>query len=102
MMRAGLVLLKKAPYSTDLIADLGSWVDVFRRIATAPKGLDALRLLFEYISTTSDADPDNVREFARLIGPIAEKVYMTAAEKLTELGRKEGQAAEPSFGCALQ
>lgn len=91
MMRAGLILLKKAPYSIDLIADLGSWADVFRRIAAAPNGLDALQLLFEYISTTSDADPDNVREFARLIGPIAEKVYMTAAERLTELGREEGR-----------
>lgn len=92
MMLAGLLLLKKAPYSTDLLGDLGNWVDVFRRIAGAPNGLDALRLLLEYISVTSEADPDNIREFARLIGPVAEKVYMTAAEKLTELGRKEGQA----------
>lgn len=84
--------VKKAPGSTDLLAALGSWADVFRRISAAPNGLDAFRLLLEYISVTSDADPDNIREFARLIGPVAEKVYMTAAEKLTELGRKEGQA----------
>lgn len=92
MMMACLLLLKKAPGSTDLLAALGSWADVFRRISAAPNGLDAFRLLLEYISVTSDADPDNIREFARLIGPVAEKVYMTAAEKLTELGRKEGQA----------
>lgn len=91
MMLAGLVLLKKAPYSTDLVADLRGWVDVFRRIAAAPNGVDALRLLFEYISVTSEADPDNVREFARLIGPAAENVYMTAAEKLAEQGREEGR-----------
>ena len=95
MMLACLVLLKKAPRSTDLLAELGDWLDVFGQISQAPNGLDALRLLLEYISVTSDADPTNVQEFAKRIGPIAENAYMTAAEKLTkqgeEKGRKEGR-----------
>ncbi len=95
MMLACLVLLKKAPRSTDLLAELGDWLDVFGQISRASNGLDALRLLLEYISVTSDADPDNVRQFAKRIGPLAEDAYMTAAEKLTkqgeEKGRKEGR-----------
>ena len=96
LMLAGLVLLKHAPKSTDVFAELASWIDVFVRISRAPNGLDALRLLLEYISLTSDAEPSNIAEFAKQIGPVAEDAYMTAAEKLVqqgeERGRKEGQA----------
>lgn len=104
LMLAGLVLLKRAPKSTDVLADLASWIDVFVKISQAPNGLDALRLLLEYISVTSDAEPSNIAEFARKIGPVAEDAYMTAAEKLTQQvreqslkegrseGLKEGQA----------
>lgn len=49
----------------------------------------------EYISLATDAEPTNVAQFAKLIGPVAEDAYMTAAEKLAkqggEKGRKEGQ-----------
>ena len=100
MMLACMVVLKKSLKSTDLLAEFDGWVDVFTQIARAPNGRDALRLLLEYISVTTDADPDNVHEFAKSIGPVAEEAYMTAAEKLTresakkahKEGRKEGQA----------
>ena len=57
----------------------------------APNGLDALRLLLEYISLTANAEPTTIEQFARAIGPVAEKAYMTAAEKLTQQGREEGR-----------
>ena len=57
----------------------------------APNGLDALRLLLEYISLTANAEPTSIEQFARAIGPVAEKAYMTAAEKLTQQGREEGR-----------
>jgi len=103
-MLACRILLKKSLKSTNLLAEFDGWVDVFTQIARAPNGRDALRLLLEYISVTTDADPDNVHEFAKSIGPVAEEAYMTAAEKLTresakkahkegrKEGRKEGQA----------
>lgn len=43
MMRAVLVLLKKAPKSTDLVVELADWLDVFVQISRSPNGLDALR-----------------------------------------------------------
>src|SRR5690606_39453741 len=100
LMLACMVVLKKSPRSTDLLAVFSKWRDLFIQIAHAPNGRDALRLLLEYISVTTDADPDNVHEFAKLIGPVAEEAYMTAAEKLTresakkarKEGRTEGQA----------
>ena len=100
LMLACMVVLKKSPKSTDLLAVFSKWRDLFIQIAHAPNGRDALRLLLEYISVTTDADPENVHEFAKLIGPVAEEAYMTAAEKLTresakkarKEGRKEGQA----------
>lgn len=104
MMRACLVLLKKAPKSADVLIEFGDWLDVFIEISRAPNGVDALRLLMEYISTTSDAEPRNIQQFAQLIGPIAEDAYMTSAEQLTQQvreeslkeglkeGRREGQA----------
>ena len=96
LMLAGLVLLKHAPKSTDVLSELASWIDVFIQISRAPNGLDALRLLLEYISLTSDAEPSNIAEFAKQIGRVAEDAYMTAAEKLVqqgeERGRKIGQA----------
>ena len=91
MMLAGLVLLKTVPRSTDVLAALASWMDVFIQISLAPNGLDALRLFLEYISLTSNADSSNIAEFARQIGPVAEDAYMTAAEQLKELGRLQGQ-----------
>lgn len=104
MMRACFVLLKKVPKSTDVLAELGDWLDVFVEISRAPNAVDALRLLLEYISITSDAEPRNVQRFAQLIGPVAEDAYMTSAEQLTQqvreeslkeglkAGRREGQA----------
>jgi len=38
---------------------------------------------------TSDAEPHDLREFVRLIGPAAEDIYMTTAEKLTQRVREE-------------
>src|SRR5690606_40813776 len=89
IMLACRILLKKSLKSTDLLAEFDGWVDVFTQIARAPNGRDALRLLLEYISVTTDADPDNVHEFAKLIGPVAEEAYMTAAEKLTRESAKK-------------
>ena len=89
MMRACLVLLKKAPKSTNLLDDFGNWLDVFVEISGAPHGMDALRLLLEYIQVTSDAEPHDILKFARSIGPSAEDAYMTAAEKLTQQVREE-------------
>ncbi|HEU5074044.1 MAG TPA: DUF4351 domain-containing protein [Polyangiaceae bacterium] len=40
---------------------------------------------------TSDADPTNIEQFAKQIGPIAEDAYMTAAEKLTKQGEEKGR-----------
>ena len=105
-MLAGLVLLKRAPKSTDVLAELASWIDVFVRISRAPNGLDALSLLLEYISLTSDAEPSNIAEFAKQIGPVAENAYMTAAEKLSstrgrrKAARKAARKAKPSCCCA--
>src|SRR5690606_10540796 len=104
MMRACFVLLKKVPKSTDVLAELGDWLDVFVEISRAPNAVDALRLLLEYISITSDAEPRNVQRLAQLIGPVAEDAYMTSAEQLMQqvreeslkeglkAGRREGQA----------
>jgi hypothetical protein len=91
-MAAGLVLLKKGRQTEDLLADLSNWLDVFMQVGTAPNGLDALRVLMEYVSRVANVDPDNVREFARAIGPTAEEAYVTAAQKLAEQGRAEGRA----------
>src|SRR5690606_28292837 len=38
MMFAGLLLLKKAPYTSDLVRDLAAWMDVFVSIGNAPNG----------------------------------------------------------------
>lgn len=89
MMRACLVLLKNAPKSADVLVELGDWLDVFVEISRAPNGVDALRLLMQYISIASDAEPQNIQQFARLIGPVAEDAYMTSAEQLTQQAREE-------------
>jgi hypothetical protein len=91
IMAAGMVLLQRAPFSADLVADLRTWADVFAEVAAAPNGLDALRVLMEYTARVAETDHENIRQFAKLIGPTAEQAYMTAAQKIEQKGREEGR-----------
>jgi hypothetical protein len=97
MMLACMVLLKKAPGSTDLTAELGDWMDVFSQIALAPNGLDALRLLLAYISVTTNAAPEHVHQFAKLFGSVGEEAFMTAAEKISQEGQAKLLVRQLSF-----
>lgn len=88
----GLMLLAKARDSTDLMPAMYEFADIFRQVALAPTGIQAMRAFLEYAFGTGDAPLEELHRFAHQIGPVAEEAYMTAAEVLTQRGVTKGKA----------
>jgi predicted transposase/invertase (TIGR01784 family) len=99
---AGLMLLSRARSAPDLLETLRGWSDVLANVARAHNGLEALSAFLEYAFRVGEVEPEQLRQLAHELGPVAEEAYMTAAQKLTQesyaRGCKEGEAKGKAEG----
>jgi hypothetical protein len=100
----GLMLLSRGRDSPSLLEDLRRWLDVLGQVASARNGVEVLSAFLEYTFRVGEVLPEELRELAVQLGPIAEEAYMTAAQKLTAesyaQGRAEGEAKGKAEGKA--
>src|SRR5687767_13318388 len=89
---AGLMLLARGRSAPNLLDELRRWSDVFGHVAGARNGLEALSALLEYTFRVGEVLPEDLRQLALQLGPVAQEAYMTAAQKLTEESYAQGRA----------
>jgi hypothetical protein len=90
--RIALFALQRAHTAPDFVAELAGWMEVLRSLLATPQGLEDFALLMRYMYRTADFPSRQLRELVRELGPKAEEVAMTAAERLKAEGRVEGKA----------
>jgi predicted transposase YdaD len=99
---AGLMLLARGRSAPNLLDELRRWSDVFGQVAGARNGVEALSAFLEYTFRVGEVVPEDLRQLAIEIGPVAREAYMTAAEILTResyaRGRAEGEAKGKAEG----
>ena len=89
---AGLMLLARGRSAPNLLDELRRWSDVFGQVAGARNGVEALSAFLEYTFRVGEVLPEELRQLAVEIGPVAREAYMTAAEKLTKESYARGRA----------
>ena len=90
LARLALLLLETARHSATLEADLGRWLEAFRRVGSAPNGVAAVAALLKYAMEVGEIDPEAVFQVAHSLGPSVEEDVMTGAQKLIERGIAKG------------
>jgi hypothetical protein len=88
-----LVLLRDAPFRTpsELLAELEAWETTFFKVLEAPNGVAAVSALLNYAFWVNPATRDQIRAFARRLGPAVEEAFMTGAQQLRQEGKLEGK-----------
>ena len=66
------------------------WAQTLVAVLRAPHGREALQLVARYTAEVSDAEPELVFRFFIELGPEAEEIFMTTADRLREQGRHLG------------
>jgi hypothetical protein len=89
--RAALLLFRNARRRApdELRADLARWIDTFREVFQAPNGFAAFRALMRYTLLVNEIPTDEVRDYARQLGPAAAEAVVTTGEQLIAQGRTE-------------
>ena len=90
LARIALVLLQRCRNSQDPTAILRPWAQTFAAVLAAPHGREAIQLVARYTAEVSDAEPELVFRFFIELGPEAEEIFMTTADRLREQGRNLG------------
>jgi hypothetical protein len=95
-----LVLFMRAPGNPRLAEELRPWADVMRAVLDQPGGTEFFFMLLTYSEVVSNTPDSEFGRMAALLGPDAEKVYMTTAEMLEARGatRVLIQVLEARFG----
>ena len=89
---AGLMLLGRGRTAPNLLEELRRWLDVLGEVGRAQNGVEALAAFLEYAFRVGEVPPEELRQLAAQLGPVAEEAYMTAAQKLTEESYARGRA----------
>lgn len=90
--RLTLFCLKRARTSEDFLAELARWRDSLDQVLAAQNGVAALGAVLRYVLEASDAQPEDLQQLTKSLGPKAEEAFMTGAEILTAEARAEGEA----------
>ncbi|MFV8751831.1 Rpn family recombination-promoting nuclease/putative transposase [Nannocystaceae bacterium ST9] len=91
--KLALWMLRDARMTERLMASLPAWAEAFAEAAQTPRGLEALRGLFYYLTLVNEGLPwDEFHAKLQELAPAAGKVSMTIAEQLINKGRAEGLA----------
>jgi hypothetical protein len=93
LARLGLLCLKRARHSGDLLAELRPWLDVLRLIPWTAGSRVAQLGLLRYIIQVTDMPYAALSRFLRVeVGPEAENMMKTTYERILEQGKAEGKA----------
>jgi hypothetical protein len=90
--RLALFVLQRARASEDFVSELAGWLDVVAEVVATRQGLEDFWLIVRYIHHTADFAPGSLGQLVRGLGREVEETAMTAAERLRDEGRAEGQA----------
>ena len=92
LARLALFCMKRVRHSPDLLSEMLAWAATARE-ALDRSGRAAFEAINSYILRVGDLTPEEWRTFlAREVGPDAEEILMTTAERLRQEGREEGRA----------
>ena len=100
LARIALVVLRRCRDSADPGSILRPWAQTLVGVLSAPHGREALQLVARYTVEVSDAEPELVYRFFVELGPDAEEIFMTTADRLREQGRSLGLAEGRAHGLA--
>jgi predicted transposase/invertase (TIGR01784 family) len=100
LARIALVVMQRCRESKDPGTILRPWVQTLVGVLTAPNGREALQLVARYTAEVSDAEPELIYRFFAELGPEAEEIFMTTADRLREQGRQLGVAEGRTEGIA--
>jgi hypothetical protein len=91
--QVALYCLMRSRFSKNLLAELRDavWAPLIE-VVRAPHGLAAFSQLLSYITQTTDTPMAELQDFAKQLGPRAEKTAMTLAERLEQKGIEKGSA----------
>lgn len=96
------LLAKVSANDADLLAQLWRWSGEVRAMLDQPGGKQMLQAQLEYIRNVTEVDDDDLHEWFAHIGPDAEEVFVTNAEKLLAKGEARGQAKGQAKALLLQ
>jgi predicted transposase YdaD len=91
-VRLTLLIMHAAPRRTDVTEDLESFLDTIREALHSPDGTEILRAVLTYIHAVTETPEDRLQQVMARLGPEAEEVYMTTADKLRAEGEARGEA----------
>jgi hypothetical protein len=100
LARVALIVLQRCRDSHDPGAVLRPWAQTLIAVLAAPHGREALQLVARYTAEVSDATPELVYRFFVELGPQAEEIFMTTADRLREQGMAQGMAEGRAQGIA--
>ena len=82
------------------VDELKRWLPLLRRMLRSRSGLQRLRAILEYVHSVVNVEPTELRDVVAQLGPAAEEVYMTTAQRLIDQGKAEGLAEGKVEGIA--
>jgi predicted transposase/invertase (TIGR01784 family) len=100
LARIALVVLQRCRDSQDPAAILRPWIQTLLAVLAAPDGREALQLVARYTAEASDAEPELIYRFFIELGPEAEEIVMSTADRIREQGRHIGVAEGRAQGVA--
>lgn len=83
-------MLRDARRAASVATLMSSWAELFRAALTEDPELDAVLLVFRYISQVREEPLDDVIDAAHAIGPDAEETVMTLYERILAEGEAKG------------
>jgi predicted transposase/invertase (TIGR01784 family) len=99
-VRLTLLIMHAAPRRTDLTEDLESILDTIQEALHSPDGTEILRAVLTYIHAVTETPEDKLQQVMAQLGPEAEGVYMSTADKLRAQGEAKGRAEGEAKGRA--
>lgn len=98
--RLVLAMLRDARRAASVATLIESWAELFRAALAEDPELDAVLLVFRYISQVREEPLDDVIDAAHAIGPDAEETVMTLYERILAEGEAKGIAKGKAEGKA--
>jgi len=88
-----MLVLRHGRSAEAIMPKLQSWIELMRKVRGKPGGLQSLGVMLFYVSAVrDDVAREDLKGLMAQLGPEAEEVVMTLAERLRAEGRAEGEA----------
>ena len=95
-----LRVLQRLPYRDDPIRELMLLVPLMQQLVLSESGLQKLGVLLEYIYLVVDTQPADLAKVMHMVGPQAEELMPSLAQRYMQKGHDQGKAAGHKLGKA--